>query len=220
MGEGTFEAGALEEEREWTVEGFPVLRAKASLPDPSGLGRARRLYRVQARAFWGLCAGELLPWMEAEGRASLEAGRPPRCARASLTWRETYREGRLWSLWTVLEEDAAPGPASAIRWGDTWDLEEGIPLPLGRMFPARTPWRRRILETAEADLGRREEAGAVRLIPGWRRALRRCFDPKDWYLTGAGIAVWWPMWSLGPAGLGTPTVVLPWEDGPLSAPLR
>ena len=53
-------------EREWTVEGLPVLTAQVSLPEPVGsenrtTRRIRRYYRAQCRAFLRYCDRWLFP---------------------------------------------------------------------------------------------------------------------------------------------------------------
>ena len=67
-------------EREWTVEGVPVLSALAQVPEPEGKDRTarriKRFYRLQCRAFLRYCEKCLLPQAAAEYRAALEASRP------------------------------------------------------------------------------------------------------------------------------------------------
>lgn len=215
-----FSIRPLEAEREWTVEGLPVLRAAASLPEPETAGRIRRFYRTQQRAFFTFCRRELLPWAEAEGRDALANGRPPACCQADLTFRETYRNGRLWSLYTQIRENAAPGPATLLRWGDAWDLAEDFPVPASALFPKGDPWRRRLLASAAGELERRERAGRARYRPGWRRALRRYFSPRRYFLTPEGPVFFYPMYALGPASEGIPEFLLPWDGDPPAAPVR
>lgn len=59
------ETEAFTAEREWCVEGIPVLTAAVSLPRPVGpqtrtLRRIRRYYRAQAGAFLRYCQRQLL----------------------------------------------------------------------------------------------------------------------------------------------------------------
>ena len=211
-----------EEEREWTAEGLPVLRARVSLPRPEGddWRRVRRFYALQSRAFLRYCKGELLPWAEAAARASLEAGTVPVCCTAELSFRVTWQTERLWSLYTQLRETASPGPASLTRWGDTWDLETAFPLPVSAFFPPRTRWKRQLLDAAEAEILRQEREGVSRFSPGWRRSLRRSFNPRNYYLTEAGRILFYPMYTLAPAAEGIPAFLLPWDGAPPQAPLR
>ena len=62
-------------EREWTVEGIPVLSACVSVPKPVPAQdrvsrRIWRYYQLQCRSFLRYCEGWLLPQAEAEYRAA------------------------------------------------------------------------------------------------------------------------------------------------------
>ena len=214
---------SVEGEREWTVEEIPVLRATVALPQPveeSAWRRIGGLYRIQRRAFLRYCEGELLPQATAEAREALGNGVLPPLFEADLSWRETYRTGRLWSLYTETREHTAPGPPSLHRWGDTWDLRTGYPLPLSAFFPPRFPWRKRLLETAEAAVRRQEARGEAQYLPDWRRRMRRSFRAGNYYLTPEGIAFFFPMYALAPAVEGIPVFLLPWEGEAPEGPLR
>ncbi|MBQ9618648.1 MAG: hypothetical protein IJR48_09810, partial [Oscillibacter sp.] len=104
-----FTLQSTETERVWDVDGVAVLSARAVMPKPVGTERRRRriasFYRVQERAFFQYCQRELRPWAEAEYRAAAKNSVP----HAALNFQETYRAGRLWSLYTELRENAAPG---------------------------------------------------------------------------------------------------------------
>ena len=162
-------------EREWTVEGIPVLTAAVELPQPLDADavsrRIRRYYQAQCKAFLRYCERWLFPQAEAEYRAALAASAPLPCFRAELGYRVTYNSGGLWSLYTQSRE--VTGHTLLTRRGDTWDLAAGYPVPLSAFFPARSPWRRQLLALAAEDLPRQERAGLHRSDPAWRKTLRR-----------------------------------------------
>ena len=218
-----FTAEAMESERVWDVEGVPVLRARAVLPCPSDGRRWRRIaafYRLQSQMFFRRCQGELRRCAEREYRIALEHSAPLPCFAASLEFRETYRAGRLWSLYTELREDTVPGPPWRVRWGDTWDLRSGYPAGLSDFFPPRVRWKRELLSVAAAEIERQEKRGLSRYHPDWRKRLRRYFNPRNYYLTPEGLAFFFPMYALAPALEGIPCFLYPWEgDAPLK-PLR
>ena len=65
-------------EREWTVEGVPVLRLSGTLPQPVGKPssvprRVQRFYQHQARCYLSYCQRFLLPLAEEAHRAALAA---------------------------------------------------------------------------------------------------------------------------------------------------
>lgn len=203
-------------EREWTVEGVPVLWAAAQVPEPLGADRTarriKRFYRLQCRSFLRYCEKCLLPQAAAEYRAALEASRPLPAFRAELGYRVTYNQGGLWSLYTEVRETLGPGPALATRRGDTWDLAAGYPVPLKDFFPAGAAWKKKLLAHAAAEAERRERAGACRWKEDWRRELRRRFNPQNFYLTEEGLACFWPMYAVAPAAEGVTVFVFPYGE--------
>lgn len=217
-----FTAAASERERNWDLEGLPILRARLSVPCPEGKGwrRIRRFYAAQGRSFQRYCRGDLLRWAEAEGRAALEAGREPPCAEAELSFQTMYRAGKLWSVLVTCRETAYPGPPLVRYWGDTWDLSEELPVPVSAFFPPRTPWRKRMLAAAEREIRRQERLGISRFYPDWPRRLRKHFRPSHYILSEQGIRFFYPMFTLAPAAEGVPLFTLPWEGEPPSAPVR
>ncbi|WP_298028540.1 RsiV family protein [uncultured Dysosmobacter sp.] len=210
-------------EREWTVEGVPVLTAAVSVPRPEPLAdavsrRIHRYYQAQCRAYLRYCERCLLPQAEAEYRAALAASSPLPFFRAELGYRVTYNEGGFWSLYTQSREPALAGPPLLTRRGDTWDLTAGYPVPLADFFPPRSPWKRRLRELAVAEIQRREQAGAARYREGWRKSLRRSFNAQNYYLTAEGLVFFFPMYALAPPAEGIPAFTLPYGSQGLRAP--
>ncbi|MDD3346686.1 RsiV family protein [Oscillibacter sp.] len=206
-------------EREWAVEGIPVLTAAISLPQPvpaqDGVSRRiRRYYRLQCRSFLHYCENFLFPWAAAEYRAALSASAPLPHFHAELTYRVTYNESGLWSLYTQSRERTVPGQTLLNRWGDTWDLSCGYPVSLPSFFPPRTFWKKRLLALAASEIERQERAGTARYLPDWKRRLRRSFSARNYYLTDEGLSFFFPMYALAPAVEGIPAFVLPYgRDG-------
>ena len=206
-------------EREWTVEGIPVLTAAVELPQPQGADavsrRIRRYYQVQCKAFLRYCERWLFPQAEAEYRAALAASAPLPCFRAELGYRVTYNSDGLWSLYTQSRE--VTGHTLLTRRGDTWDLSAGYPVPLSAFFPARSPWRRQLLALAAEDIQRQERAGIARYDPEWRKKLRR-FNSRNYYLTEEGLTYFFPMYAIAPAAEGIPVFTLPYGQRDLLPP--
>lgn len=204
-------------EREWTAEGVPVLTAAVSLPRPEPLAdkvsrRIHRYYQLQCRAFLRYCESWLLPQARAAYQAALESSAPLPEFRAELQYRVTYNEGGLWSLYTQSRERTGTGPALLTRRGDTWDLAQSCPVPLSSFFPPRSAWRRELLERLAEEVRRQLRAGAAQYHEDWHKALRRRFNPQNYYLTQDGLALFYPLYALAPESGGIPTFVIPYRD--------
>ena len=206
-------------EREWTVEGIPVLTAAVELPQPLDADtvsrRIRRYYQAQCKAFLRYCERWLFPQAEAEYRAALAASAPLPCFRAELGYRVTYNSDGLWSLYTQSRE--VTGHTLLTRRGDTWDLAAGYPVPLSAFFPARSLWRRQLLALAAEDIQRQERAGIARYDPEWRKKLRR-FNSRNYYLTEEGLTYFFPMYAIAPAVEAIPAFTLPYGQRNLLPP--
>ena len=176
-------------EREWTVDGIPVLTAAVSVPQPVPAAggvtrRIRRYYQLQCRAFLRYCENWLLPQAKAEYQAALAASAPLPCFHAELTYHVTYNEGGLWSLYTQSREVTLPGQTLVTRRGDTWDLAEGYPAALSAFFPT----------------------------------LRRRFNAQNFYLTAEGLSFFYPMYAIAPAAEGIPTFTAPFGKAGFQLP--
>lgn len=210
-------------EREWTVEGIPVLYASISLPQPEPRRdkvsrRIYRYYQLQCRAFLRYCESWLLPQAAAEYHAALAASVPLPEFRAELEYHVTYQESGLWSVFTQTRERTGTGPALLTRRGDTWDLTVGYPVPIQDFFPPGTPWKKRLLTLAASEIERRERAGVSHWHEGWRKEMRRHFNPQNYYLTEEGLTFFYPMYAIAPAFEGIPTFVLPYREGDFTLP--
>lgn len=203
-------------EREWEVEGVPVLSAAISLPQPVDAAknrtaqRIRRYYHLQCKVFLRYCEQWLLPQAETEYRTALSASAPLPAFRAELGYQITYNQGGLWSLYTQSREMTLPGRTLLTRRGDTWDLATGYPVELAAFFPHG--WKKRLLSLAAEEIQRQEQSGVSRYHDGWRRELRRKFNPQNYYLTEEGLAFFFPMYAIAPAMEGIPVFVVPYQE--------
>ena len=214
---------SLTAEREWMVDGIPVLSAAVDLPLPVSAAdrvsrRIRRYYTLQCRSFLRYCEHWLLPAAQAEYHAALAISAPLPVFRAELTHCVTCNQNGVWSLYTQSREKTLPGRTLLTRWGDTWDLAAGYPMELSSLFPSRSPWRRQLLRYAAAEIERQEAAGMAQYHDGWRRLLRRSFNPRHYYLTEDGLVFFFPMYAIAPAAEGIPSFLLPYGAAGLCSP--
>ncbi|MEG2176734.1 MAG: RsiV family protein [Oscillibacter sp.] len=207
---------AFTAEREWTVDGIPVLTATVTLPRPvpaagRTAGRIYRYYQLQSHSYFRYCAHWLFPQAAAEYRAALAASTPLPQWTADLLYRVTYNQGGLWSLYTQSRETGLPGQTALVRRGDSWDLASGYPVPLSAFFPRRSAFKKALLARAEQEIARQEAEKLAQYSPGWRQGLRRNFNPQNFYLTEDGLAFFYQMYAIAPQAEGVPTFLLPWN---------
>ncbi len=210
-------------ERVWTAEEIPVLRASVTLPLPDSIHdactrRIQRYYRLQQRAFLRYCETQLYPLAARELQLALEAGTIPPAQQVSLGYQVTWNSGGVWSLYTQLQERTAAGQTHLRRWGDTWNLRSGYPMPLSLFFPPRHPWKRQLLQFAAEEIRRQEAAGMACYRQDWRRQLRKSFNARNYYLTEGGLVFLYPMYAIAPAPERIPTFCLPKDTAGLLLP--
>ncbi|MCI2057711.1 MAG: RsiV family protein [Oscillibacter sp.] len=204
-------------EREWTVDGIPVLTAKLFLPRPAErCGRtARRIdrfYQLQGKSYLRYCEGWLFPQAAAEFRQALAGSGVLPCHRAELTYCVTCSECGVWSVRTQMLETAG-ARRTLMQRGDTWNLFTGWPIPLADCFPRHFPIRRTLLKTAEEDIRRQESSGTAAYHEAWRQELRRTYNRENFYLAPDGLRFFWQMNAVAPSAEGVPTFSLPFSDG-------
>lgn len=207
-------------QRDWSVDGVPVLSAKLCLPKPLGdAGRAGRridgYYRALQRAYLRYCERWLFPQAAEAYRQACQNSTSLPHDTASLTHRITWNSNGFWSLYTQSRE-CVSGHTELLRRGDTWDLESGYPLSLSAFFPRQSgSWRKRLRERAAAEILRQEALGTACYHDAWRQELRR-FNSENFYLTAEGLCFFYQMYAIGPAAEGIPTFCLPYGDeGPI-----
>lgn len=196
-------------EREWTVDGIPVLSACVCVPQPVPAmdrvsRRIWRYYQLQCRSFLRYCEGWLLPQAADEYRAALEASTPLPQFQATLNYRVTYNEGGLWSLYTQSREVTLPGQTLMQRWGGYLGPADRLSGVHGGVLPPAL----RLEAAADGPGSSRDHpagGGGHRPVPeNWKRLLRRRFNARSFYLTDEGLTFFYPMYAIAPAVEGIP----------------
>ena len=209
--------------REWTVDGIPVLSAVVSVPQPVPAAdriarRLHRYYQLQLRSYLRYCEKQLFPQAREACQAALANSAPLPLLQAELNYQITYQDPHFLSLYTQSHE-AGAHQVLTLRRGDTWDLTSGYPVPLSDFFPGHSPWKRQLLALASEEIQRQEHAGTAQYHSTWRKALRRHFNPQNYYLTAEGLAFFFPMYALASAIEGIPTFLMPYSQDGFSATL-
>lgn len=205
--------------RQWTQQGIPLLQAEASLPCLSfkehkkSARRINLFYRRYLRAFYRFCEKDLLPRAKADFLASLAQSHPIPMTAVTLRCAVTYAEKGILSLHTDLIA-TAPGRTFFTRSADTWDLKTGFPVSLGECFPDGRVPKKAMVAFARQKAAENIAVGET-YREDYRRALRRHFSPRRFYLTGEGLVFYYQPGSIAPTARGPLTFLLPYrENGP------
>jgi hypothetical protein len=200
-------------EQDFAFEGIPVLTVSVSVPQPTATQdrisrRIFRYYRQQAGSYLKYCQRTLFPLAAAEYQAALSVSTPFSPFRGELRYEITWQDSHFLSLYTQSKEIC--GTRFLLqRWGDTWDLTCGVPVPLSDFFPVHSHWKQQLLRRISEEIRSREETGLSQYhIHNWR-ALRRVWNPQNYYLSPSGLSLFFPMYSIAAASEGIPTFSFP-----------
>lgn len=193
-------------------EDEPVLTLSLCLPEFGEDGRsARRIGRYYTRmgelwkARW---AGTVYPRASAALQEARAASRPFRPWAAELNYTVTLEEGDILSLYLEITERVGAARPLTVRCADTWDLTTGTPLFLGAFLPRPLRGKKRLLAELKAQAARRLEGGESLFFQDVEERVAAYFSPRRFYLTQDGIALFFPMLSLGSAAEGVPVFYL------------
>ena len=186
-------------EQDFAFEGIPVLTVSVSVPQPAALQdrisrRIFRYYRQQAGSYLKYCQRTLFPVAAAEYQAALSVSAPFTPFRGELHYEITWQDSHFLSLYTQSKEIC--GTRFLLqRWGD--------------IFPAHSHWKQQLLRRISEEIRSREETGLSQYhIHNWR-ALRRVWNPQNYYLSPSGLSLFFPMYSIAAASEGIPTFSFP-----------
>lgn len=91
----------------------------------------------------------------------------------------------------------------------TWDLERGRSLPLRALFRTRSSYRRRILASLAGLIERNHLERELPLPENWREELKDNLFQENYYLTEAGVCIFYPAGMLASPEQGTVNLLIP-----------
>lgn len=206
-------------ERVMKSDGLPVLSLsirRPSFPDEGKLGRVDRYFAQMAQTWQERWETVLYPRACQALADARSSSRPFSPWRAELDYTVTLWRPPLLSLRLDATETTVSSKPLLQRMGETWDCASGYPRPLRSFFPPKAPrWRAGLLGSLKGQAEQRLASGESLLDPDCTRVMVRAFAPERFYLTEEGLAVFYPMYILGPYAEGIPVFTLPaagWES--------
>ena len=203
------------QEWEMTLEGECVLRCVLTRPELAGTWkgiRAINRYYSHVADRWRRRWEREVYCMACLDLADRRAqGRPFRVWQSELETHITLQEDGLLSLWQEGLECRGYDRPLMLRRGDTWSLAGGAPLTLSYFFAQERRWKKRVLEQLKEQVQGRLASGESLLDKDCVKRLRREFVPDNYWLTGEGAQVFFPMCTIAAGGEGIPafSVALP-----------
>lgn len=196
--------------------GQPVLSIylqRPSFPETGKTARIERYFAHAAQLWINRWKEHLFPSACKALSEAAEGGSVFHPWRAELNYTLTYWHDPIFSLrFDVIESKDNPRPQRFCM-GETWDCSTGYPRSLRSFFPGMAvAWRKRILASLKQQADQQISSGESLLAPECKQIMDRAFDPDRFYLTDNGIALFYPLYILGPYAEGIPVFTIPFPE--------
>lgn len=202
--------------KDWTktmkYNGEPVLTFLIRRPVFADSGKTRRVERYfgeitnqwkkrwETHLFSKACQAKII---------ASEAGEAFQPWQAKLTFTVTLWQPSLLSLRIDVSENTETSRPFLVCSGETWDCATGYPRTLRSFFPAKNRrWRKELVNALIEQAEEKLASGESLLDPECAQLIERTFDPEQFYLTEKGLAIYYPLYALGPYAEGIPVFLI------------
>lgn len=199
-----------------TYRGQPVLSIslqRPCFPETGKTARIERYFAHVAQLWINRWKEHLFPAACKAFSEASEGGSVFHPWRAQLNYTLTYWHDPIFSLrFDAIESMGNPRPHRFCM-GETWDRSTGYPRSLRSFFPGQALiWRKKILASLKQQADQQISSGESLLAPECKQIMDRAFDPDRFYLTDDGIALFYPLYILGPYAEGIPVFMIPFPE--------
>ena len=179
----------------------------------SSIGSLRRInmeYKEQAALLAQYAQVSLYAEALADFKSREQEGFPFFPYGLTRTFTVTYGQDCIISLY--LDEYTFTGGAhgNTIRTSDTWEARTATRLPLASLFRPGVDYQERILAVVIAEAQRRAQEDPNQFFGDPAEVVVQSFDPANFYLTPAGIVIYYQQSEIGPYAVGIQTFLVPY----------
>ncbi len=197
-----------------------ILTASVRYPEGKvpGSPRAERSInsriKAQTAAFHRYVSGPLYRSAAADFRYAKANHSPFHPYQALLDYEVSLNCGGYLSIFRDRYEYTGGAHGSTVRLADTWDLKNGRRVFLRAFFCRGKDWQKRVLGQIlqQADKEMRENPGIF--FDDYRDRIPTYWNPEHFYLTPAGIAVYYQQYEIAPYSSGIVLFPIQGDRGP------
>lgn len=166
--------------------------------------------RAQVGQFERYLSEDLYRRAVQEYRDSKQNDFPFRMFGAALEYQVTYNRNCHFSVYSDRYEYTGGAHGLTTRASNTWSLETGHTVSLGSFFLPGTDYRRTVLDEIfhQADRNMQQTPGIY--FDDYRSLIRQYFDPRRYYLTPDGAAVYFQQYEIAPYSSGIIVFTVPY----------
>jgi len=182
------------------------------------LSRINMYYREKANQFQNYCETELYHRAVAHFDYSINTGAPVITYQGILTYTPTYNKNCTASLYfdEYFFEGGAHGRTT--RSADTWNLDDGNEYPLSAFFAPDADYRKYITDAIINQINTQITNGHSDYFDDYENLVVERFDQRNFYLTEAGIDIFYQEYDIGPYSTGIPVFTIPYEENVVMEP--
>jgi hypothetical protein len=134
------------------------------------------------------------------------------------TFESTYCRKPMISLFYDIYEFTGGAHGNTIRKGNTWlmetprgvSTERGTIITLGSLFVKDYDYTPVIIKYIESEARRRQITGMAHYFDNLDDNIKKYFDPINYYLTGEGLAIFYPLYTIAPYSEGIQVFIIPY----------
>ena len=123
----------------------------------------------------------------------------------------TYNQNCTVSQYADTYQFTGGAHGTTIRSSDTWDLRNARRLPLTNFFAAPVPFPSYVLESINGQITGQLAEGTGMYFDDYQKNVAQNFNPRSFYLTPAGVVVYFQQYQIAPYASGIPEFMLPYS---------
>lgn len=168
----------------------------------------------QTQDFYYYASGTLYYQAVQEYKDSISHDFPFRPYDAVLNYQPTFNESCYLSMYRDKYEYTGGAHGNTNRESDTWSLKTGRNLPLSYFFDFGENYRRTVIDQILALAEQNMKENPNIYFDEYSLLIQKYFNPKNYYLTSDGIAVYYQQYEIAPYSTGIVVFTIPYEKKP------
>ncbi len=129
---------------------------------------------------------------------------------ANMDYEITFWKPSILSMRINVKEQGPVSPPVSLCIGEVWDCNSGYPCSLLTFLPTKQRhWKSDLIKQLQIQAKQRLDQGECLLYENCLLTIKQNFDSCRFYLTDAGLVIYYPMYTLGAYGEGIPTFTIP-----------
>jgi len=203
--------------REFIYNDLVMISLKITYPEIKLADNFRAQNRINASItsevydFFGYTASTLYFEAIREYKNAIQNNFPFRTYEAVLNYEITYNEDCYLSVYSDQYVFTGGAHGNTIRSSNTWSLKTGRKIPLSSWFIKDKDYKRLLLDQILKQAGMNINQNPGIYFEDYRSLIVKYFNPKSYYLTSSGIAVYYQQYEIAPYSTGIVVFNIPYK---------